>query len=119
MQFLNRKFIFIVLFSLSLLANGTLVLLYANAAGRLHYEAKAQQVNLKILSFTNQFIEKVLMSSQEVDFDTRLMLETMVRDLENPEILSQWQAFTNAQDNQTASREAKNLLNLLVKKISY
>jgi hypothetical protein len=80
---------------------------------------QSQQVNLKILSFTSLFIEKVLMSSQDVDFNTRLTLETMVRNLNDQDILNQWQAFTGAQDGPTASMEAKKLLDLLVKKITY
>jgi len=59
------------------------------------------------------------MSNQEVDFNTRLTLETMVRNLNDKDILNQWEKFTQASDNQNASTEAKKLLDLLVKKISY
>lgn len=81
--------------------------------------SQSQQVNLKILSFTNLFIEKILMSNQEVDFDTRLMLETMVRNLNDKEILSQWQQFTADANQQDAGNDAKILLDLLIKKVSY
>jgi hypothetical protein len=59
------------------------------------------------------------MSDKDVDFNTRLTLETMVRNLNDKQILDQWQAFTAAQTSAQASIDAKNLLDLLVKKIAY
>ncbi len=78
---------------------------------------QAQQVNNGVLSFTNMFIKKVLMADKEIDFDTRLTLETTVRSLNDQQIFDQWQAFTKAQTKEDASAQAKQLLNLLVKKI--
>lgn len=78
---------------------------------------KAQKINARVLDFTDMFIEKVLLASREVDFDTRLTLETAVRTLGDEQIFDQWQRFTKAQTRESASTEAKLLLDLLVKKI--
>jgi len=45
-------------------------------------------------------------------------LETTVRSLNDSAIFEQWQAFVKAQTKEDASQQAKQLLNLLVKKIS-
>ena len=73
--------------------------------------------NQKVLNFTSLFINKVLESNKEIDFDTRLMLENAVRDLRDPEILAQWQKFVGSKTEATAQVEVKNLLGLLVEKI--
>ena len=117
MIFINKKFIFTILFIVLFLGNVGLMFLVFNNTAAAKQESQAQQKNTKILAFTNLFIEKVLMSDQPVDFDTRLNLETMVRNLNDKEILDQWNAFTGASDNQTASIEAKKLLDLLVKSL--
>ena len=78
-----------------------------------------QQNNVKVLNFTGMFVEDVLMASQDIDFDTRLTLETAVRSLNDQDIFSQWQRFTKASDKESASNEAKILLDLLIKKIEY
>jgi len=78
-----------------------------------------QQINKKVLDFRNMFTEKVLLSGKEIDFDTRLSLETSVRALNDAEIFSQWQRFVNSETKETATAEAKDLLNLLIQKTSY
>ena len=118
MIFINKKFIFTVLFIILLLGNVFLTLALFNNFATARQNSQTQQQNAKILAFTNLFIEKVLISGQEVSFETRLNLETKVRDLNDKEILNQWKAFTDAIDNQTASVAAKKLLHLLVKKVS-
>ena len=78
-----------------------------------------QQVNKKVLDFRNMFTEKVLLSDKEIDFDTRLSLETAVRALNEPEIFSDWQAFVNSQTKEDATSQAKKLLDLLIQKTSF
>jgi hypothetical protein len=75
------------------------------------------KINEKILSFTNLFIIKVLKAESEVDFETRLKLETAVRDLNDEEILNQWKKFTESKTEADAQTEVKNLLEILVSKI--
>lgn len=78
---------------------------------------KIQKTNEKILDFTVLFIDKVLKAETEVDFETRLRLENAVRDLDDEEILAQWQKFVNSQSENEAQQEVKNLLGLLIDKI--
>ena len=51
-------------------------------------------LNQKVINFAQMFITKVLQADKEVDFDTRLSLENSVRDLNDPEIMAEWQNFT-------------------------
>ena len=76
-----------------------------------------QKIDKKVLEFTDLFIKTVLKADTEVDFDTRLNLENLVRDLNDPSILEQWQKFTEAKTPIQAQQEVKNLLELLVGKI--
>ncbi len=74
-------------------------------------------VNDKILDFTSMFIKDVLKTDKEVDFETRLVLETNVRNLNDPEIMAQWQNFTNSKTEVEAQDNVKKLLETLVAKI--
>jgi hypothetical protein len=116
---INIKKIAIVFFALffcvSLVFNGWMV--YQLSMALKVNELK--QNNAKVLNFTGMFVEDVLMASQDIDFDTRLTLETAVRSLNDQDIFSQWQRFTKASDKELASNEAKILLDLLINKIEY
>ena len=76
-----------------------------------------QKTNEKVLNFTNLFIEKVLKAESEIDFDTRLELENAVRNLNDEEVLSQWQKFVESKIETEAQTEVKNLLEMLINKI--
>lgn len=82
-------------------------------------EQRGWQFDKKVLAFAELFIDKVLKAEKEVSFDERLKLENAVRDLNDKEILTQWEKFTNSKTEAEAQEEVKNLLELLVKKISY
>ena|SRR3990167_7825965 len=103
-----------VLFFISMAGNG--VLIYTLLKNSQIYQQN--QINKKVLDFRNMFTEKVLLSDQEIDFNTRLSLETAVRALNDSEIFSQWQAFVNSKTKEEATDEAKRLLNLLIQKTS-
>ena len=77
----------------------------------------ASNLNTKILDFTALFIKEVLEANKEVSFETRLSLETKVRDLNDKEILAQWQKFTDSNNEVTAQDNVKKLLEMLVSKI--
>ena len=104
---------FILLLSLSLAVNGWLVYLIYQTVNVF----EVQQVDTNVLSFTCMFVKKVLMAEKEIDFDTRLELETTVRGLNDQEIFDQWEKFTKAETKEEISDNAKQLLNLLVRKI--
>lgn len=77
----------------------------------------SQIINRKVLEFTDIFIKKVLKAEGEIDFETRLSLENLVRDLEDETILNQWQKFTESKTPTQAQLEVKNLLEILIGKI--
>lgn len=77
-----------------------------------------QKTNTKVVVFTQTLIEKVLKSTTPVDFETRLLLENMVRDLDDKTILNEWNNFVNSTDSNDAQVKIKNLLDLLLKKIN-
>lgn len=109
---------FIVL--LLLAGNVFLGFQYFSAKNKLDQTEKALSVpkfNEKILSFFKLFIEKVLKADKEIDFESRLALENAVRNLNDKEILSQWQKFIESREEIEAQREVKNLLELLAEKI--
>lgn len=76
------------------------------------------KTNRQLIDFTLLFIDKVLRAQQEVDFETRLQLENMVRSLNHPEILQNWQEFVGSKTEAEAQDKVKNLLESLVKKIN-
>ena len=78
-----------------------------------------QKVNAKIVNFLDLFIKKVLSAEGEVSFEDRLKLENAVRDLDNDEVLNQWEKFVNSSTEDQVQREVKTLLQLLVGKINY
>lgn len=79
---------------------------------------ETQKTNKEVLEFAKLFIEKVLKAEAEVDFETRLKLESAVRDLGDEEILTQWQKFTESETEPEAQKEVRNLLEMLLSKIS-
>lgn len=107
------KILFAVLFCLSLAFNGWLVYQLSAALDA----CSLQQDGQKVLAFTRMFVKDILMATKEIDFDTRLSLETAVRGLDDKQILAQWQKFAKSETKESSSQEAKVLLDLLVRKI--
>ena len=80
---------------------------------------KDQQINAKIVAFTQLFIDKVLSGQTEVSFEDRLQLENAVRGLNDQEIFDQWQKFVKGGTSQEGQQNLTKLLKLLITKISY
>lgn len=78
---------------------------------------KIQQSNEKAQFFAKLFIDKILLSSGTVNFEDRLRLENAVRDIGDPEIMNQWQSFTNSKSDQETQKTVGSMLRLLVDKI--
>lgn len=82
---------------------------------------KAQSEQYKfhkdVLEFTKNFVDKVLRAKEEVSFDDRLKLETMVRALNDQEVLNQWKKFVESTTAPEAQSQMKALLSLLLQKI--
>jgi hypothetical protein len=79
---------------------------------------QSQQLNTKVLQFADLFISKVLRAQGEISFDERLKIENAVRDTHDQAILDQWEKFVGAQDEADAREQIKNLLQLLIRKVS-
>jgi len=68
------------------------------------------------LKFLQLFIKKVLKANTEVSFETRLQLESDIRQLNDDKIFAQWQSFVNSKTETEAQNNVKDLLDLLVDK---
>lgn len=79
---------------------------------------ESQQVNKKVLVFSQLFVTNVLQGSKEVSFDDRLQLENAMRDIKDPELFAAWQKFTSAKDQAEIQQQFSSLFQLLLKKIS-
>lgn len=103
-----------------LITNAVFAWRYATVAAHLeavNATAGTAVFNERVLEFAGLFIDKVLKAKQEVSFEDRLNLETVVRNLKDDQILEQWNKFVNSKTETEAQEEVKNLLDLLVKKI--
>ena len=116
---MNKKIILIII--LILLASNVFLGVKYFAAQKEFRQTQtvlaAQKTNEKVLDFTKLFIAKVLKAETEVDFETRLKLENAVRDLNDEEILTQWQKFANSKIEAEAQANVKKLLEILADKI--
>lgn len=79
---------------------------------------EVKSVDEKTLEFAKLFISGVLKADKEVDFETRLRLENMVRNLGDKEILAQWQKFVESKTELEAQSNVKDLLEVVVSRIS-
>ncbi len=79
--------------------------------------SSSQHYNEMVLKFVKLFIKRVIKSDKEVDFDTRLKLENAVRELDDAQILSQWQKFVNSSSEVEAQKNVKELLDILIDKV--
>ena len=116
----SKRLLLIIVISVLIFLNIFQFIKYLEAKRELKVASQAivsQQINEKVLNFSKLFIDKVLKTKTEVDFETRLVLETAVRDLKDDEILAQWNKFVNSKNEIEAQDEVKNLLEMLVGKI--
>lgn len=107
----------IIVALLLILAAVTTGLLIQSKNQQRQLEAAAASTNKPVLTFTKNFIDKVLKAEKEVDFDSRLKLENDVRELKDEAILAQWQKFTGSKTELEAQTAVKDLLALLVSKL--
>lgn len=79
---------------------------------------EVKNIDKKTLEFAKLFISGVLKADKEVDFETRLKLENMVRNLGDKDILAQWQKFVESKTEIEAQNNVKDLLEVVVSRIS-
>lgn len=118
----SKKFILtsIILLLISLnIYFGVSYFLESKSRKELENGLETQQLNTKIVVFSRLFVEKVLKAKNEVPFEERLQLENSVRALNDKSILDQWEKFTQSKTELEAQENVKELLSLLVNKLSY
>jgi len=116
----KQKTIFLITILILVAGNAFFAMKYFAAQEelqRVKVIAEGKQTNEKVLNFTKLFIAQVLRADGEVGFETRLKLENAVRDLDDDEILSQWQKFVESKTEEEAQEEVKNLLGMLIEEI--
>ena len=112
----NRGFtIFVVIL---LVGNVFFASKYLSAKKESATAIQVHNVDEKTLEFAKLFISGVLKADSEVDFETRLKLENMVRNLGDKEILAQWQKFVESKTEVEAQNNVKDLLEVVVNKIN-
>ncbi len=117
----SKKILFSALIIILILAVGLLSLklyFYQQEIVRLQNESEIHATNAKVLDFAKLFIEKVLASKQEVDFETRLSLENMIRDVNDQGLFDQWTKFTQSKTTEEGQENVVELLKMLMEKIS-
>jgi len=86
---------------------------------QLQQQALAQHTNAKVVGFLQLFMEKVLKTDKEVSFEDRLKLENAVRDINDPVVLQKWEVFIGATTEAQIQAAVKDLLQVLIDRISY
>ena len=116
---MKQKQVYLIIVIL-LLANLFLGVKYFNANKELK-ETKsiiaARQEKTKFTEFNKIFISEVLQTKTEVNYDTRLKLDKMIKEINNKELTAQWQKFTDSQTEKEAQDETVKLLRLLAEKM--
>lgn len=79
---------------------------------------RSVHLNSSVLDFANLFISKVLRAEVEISFEDRLKIENAVRDTQDKDIYDEWQKFVGAKTELEGREEIKNLLQLIVNKLS-
>ena len=116
----KQKVVAIVIILLLISSNVFFAFKYMQAqeeSTQLKTDLTETDTKLPIIAFNQLFVDKVLRAEGEVSFDTRLELENQVRDLNDTEMLEQWNKFVNATDEAEAQSEVKNLLSLLAQRM--
>ena len=116
---LSRLFLVIVVLIL-LIGNGGMAYKYYCSQNELNVNKallEKQTINKKILNFAKLFVSNVLKAEGEIDFETRLKLESAVRELDDEEVLNKWQLFVNSKTEDAAQNNVKDLLEILMNKI--
>jgi len=116
----NKNRIIVILIGVLIVGNVFFAYNYFATSKELQAIKSAQakvELNQKVINFASMFIKKVLQADKEVNFETRLSLENAIRNLEDNEIMSEWNNFTASKTEADAQNSVKKLLGILVTKI--
>ena len=118
---LHHRIIYIIL--IVVMAGGVVFSIfgYFNASTELSLvksQLALQKHDERVTQFLSMFVKKVIKADKEISFDDRLVLENTVRSIGDKEILTQWKKFVDSKDQKEAQKNTKDLLGLLVDKVS-
>jgi len=108
----------VLVLAISLIGNAALGISLFVAHKKVQEVEQSVHVKTKVLDFANLFINKVLRAQGEISFEDRLKIENAVRDTQDKEIYDEWQKFIGVKTEEEGREEIKNLLQLIVNKIS-
>ena len=114
-----QKQIYLIIIVILLASNLFLGIKYFNASKELKETESitaAQEERTKFTEFNKVFISEVLQAKSEVNYDTRLKLDEMVKDINDKDLTAQWQKFTDSQTEKEAQDETVNLLGLVAER---
>lgn len=72
----------------------------------------------KYAAFNQMFVREVIVSKDQVNFETRLTLENAVRDLKDGEVFEAWNKFAESETSSAAQEAIKKLLGLLADRLA-
>ena len=116
---MKQKQIYLIIIIILLATNLFLGVKYLNTNEE-PKEAKtitaSQTEKTKFTEFNKTFISEVLQAKGEVNYDTRLKLDEIVKDINDKELTNQWQKFTTSQTEKEAQEETVKLLGLVAER---
>jgi len=117
---MKQKQIYLIIITILLLSNIFIGVKYFNTNKELKETKNTitlQKERTKFTEFNRIFISEVLQAKSEVNYDTRLKLDRMVKDINDQELTAQWHKFTDSQTEKEAQEETVNLLGLLAERM--
>jgi len=117
---MKQKQIYLIIVIILLFSNIFLGIKYFNASKELEETKNTvtlQKERTKFIEFNRIFISEVLQAKSEVNYDTRLKLDRMVKDINDQELTAQWRVFTDSQTEEEAQDETVKLLGLLAERV--
>ena len=117
---MKKKQIYLIIIIILLASNLFLGVKYFNVSKELKETKNTviiQQEKTKFTEFNKTFISEVLQTKSEVNYDTRLKLDEMVKDIDDKDLTAQWQKFTDSQTEKEAQEETVRLLGLVAERM--
>ena len=105
--------ILLTILVLSLFGNGYFIFTSFGrdqAGQKMNNQIATFRQNEKTAEFFKMFVDNVLKSKTEVDFETRLKLENAVREINDKRVFDAWQRFINSQTEADAQENVKEVL---------
>jgi len=118
-----QKIKLVIIITIFLLATAAIGLsvesfLLAKELNSVKTSLKVQETNVKAVIFAKLFVDKVLLQTGTISFEDRLQLENSVRDINDPQVFTEWQKLTASKGDAETQQIVGNIIKLLINKIS-